>query len=150
MLPLSFNSDCLKRADLNCARKPHLTTVVHFICPLKATGVVITRTRKQGSFKSLETRKSESCCYPTLFARYPGFVRDGKRTKHSRNDTDGCKPKYSDKKLCQNHFIHQRSHLADPGGCAFQGVGLRSFASWDCGFETRGRHGCPLRLYVVK
>ena len=89
MLPLSFNSDCLKRADLNCARKPHLTTVMHFICPLKATGVVITRTRKQGSFKSLETRKSESCCYPTLFARYPGFVRDGKRTKHSRNDTDG-------------------------------------------------------------
>jgi len=27
--------------------------------------------------------------------------------------------------MCQNQFIHQKSHLADPGGRAVQGMGLR-------------------------
>jgi hypothetical protein len=30
----------------------------------------------------------------------------------------------------------------DPGGRVVQGVGLRSLAYWDCGFESRRSHGC--------
>jgi hypothetical protein len=33
---------------------------------------------------------------------------------------------------------------ADPGG-----VGLRPFACWDCGFESRLRHGCLSLVSVV-
>jgi hypothetical protein len=32
--------------------------------------------------------------------------------------------------------------LADPSGLAVYGVGLRPFACWDCGFESRRGHGC--------
>ena len=31
---------------------------------------------------------------------------------------------------------------ADPGGRAEKGVGLRSLACWNCGFESRQRSGC--------
>ena len=74
----------------------------------------------------------------------PWEHREGKSKKHSRNDTDGWKPKYSDKNMCKNHFIHQKFHLADPGCRAVQGMGVRPLASWDCGFESHGRHGCSL------
>jgi hypothetical protein len=98
-----LNSDCPARAELKCTRKPHFTTVTGFICALQATGMEITRTRTQDSFKSLETRKrSESCFLSSatdnagralLFCKVPRFRpsehREGQRTKHLRNDTDG-------------------------------------------------------------
>ena len=34
--------------------------------------------------------------------------------------------------------------FAEPGGRAVEGVGLRPFACWDCGFEFRWGHGYPL------
>ena len=36
--------------------------------------------------------------------------------------------------------------VIDSSGRAVSGVGLRSFACWNCGFESRGRHG---RRYLV-
>jgi hypothetical protein len=39
--------------------------------------------------------------------------------------------------------------LADPGGRAVQGVGMRPFACWDCGFESRRRHGYLSLVSVV-
>ena len=32
--------------------------------------------------------------------------------------------------------------VADPSGRAVQDVGLRAFACWDCGFESRRGRGC--------
>jgi len=41
--------------------------------------------------------------------------------------------------------------IADPGGRAFLGVGLRPLAGWDCGFESRRGHGfLSLVLCVVR
>ena len=40
-------------------------------------------------------------------------------------------------------------NLADPSGRAVYGVGLQSFASWDCWFETRRGHGCLSLVSVV-
>ena len=34
---------------------------------------------------------------------------------HWRNDTDREKPKYLDKKQCQRHFVHDKSHMDWPG-----------------------------------
>jgi hypothetical protein len=42
----------------------------------------------------------------------------------------------------------KKNRFADPDGCAVQGVVLRSFAFWDCGFESLRRHG-PLSLVSV-
>jgi len=39
--------------------------------------------------------------------------------------------------------------LADLRGRAGKGVGLRPLAYWDCGFETRQRHGCPSLVCAV-
>jgi hypothetical protein len=38
---------------------------------------------------------------------------------------------------------------ADPSGRAVLGVGLRPFACWDCGFESRRGHGCLFLVSVV-
>jgi hypothetical protein len=38
---------------------------------------------------------------------------------------------------------------ADPGGRAVVGVGLRPFACWDCGFESRRGHGCLALVSIV-
>jgi hypothetical protein len=38
---------------------------------------------------------------------------------------------------------------ADPSDRAFQGVGLRPLACWDCGFESRRGHGCLSVVSVV-
>ena len=40
-------------------------------------------------------------------------------------------------------------NFADPSGRAFWGVGLRPFASWDCGFESHGGHECLSVVNVV-
>jgi hypothetical protein len=37
----------------------------------------------------------------------------------------------------------------DPGGRAVLGVGLRPFACWDCGFESRRGHGCLALVNIV-
>jgi len=37
----------------------------------------------------------------------------------------------------------------DLGGCAVKGVGLRSLAFWDCGFEFLLWHGCLTLVSVV-
>ena len=39
-------------------------------------------------------------------------------------------------------FIWYRNMHADFSGRAVEGVGLRTLACWDCGFESRQRHGC--------
>jgi len=39
--------------------------------------------------------------------------------------------------------------LADPGGRAILGVGLRPLACWDCGFESRQGKGCLSLVSVV-
>jgi hypothetical protein len=39
--------------------------------------------------------------------------------------------------------------LADPSGRAVWAVGLRSFACYDCGFESSRGHGCLSLLSVV-
>jgi hypothetical protein len=39
--------------------------------------------------------------------------------------------------------------VADPSGRAVWGVGLRPFACWDCGFESRLGHGCLSLVKVV-
>jgi hypothetical protein len=36
-----------------------------------------------------------------------------------------------------------------PSGCAVLGVGLPALACWDCGFESRRRHGCLSLVSVV-
>jgi hypothetical protein len=36
-----------------------------------------------------------------------------------------------------------------PSGRAFYGVGLRSLAGWDCGFESHRGHGCLSDVSVV-
>jgi hypothetical protein len=38
---------------------------------------------------------------------------------------------------------------ADPSGRAVWGLGLRTLASWDCGFEFRWGHGCLSVVSVV-
>jgi len=37
-------------------------------------------------------------------------------------------------------FHTANSHMAGPSGLAVQGIGLRPFACWDCGFESRRQH----------
>ena len=39
--------------------------------------------------------------------------------------------------------------LADPGGCAVYGVGLKPLDCWDLGFEFRRRHKCSSVVFVV-
>jgi hypothetical protein len=39
--------------------------------------------------------------------------------------------------------------VADPSGRAVYGVGLWPLAWWDCGFESRRRHGCLSLVSVV-
>jgi len=39
--------------------------------------------------------------------------------------------------------------IADPSGCAIEGVGLMLLACWDYGFESRGGHGCLSFVSVV-
>ena len=39
--------------------------------------------------------------------------------------------------------------LAGPNSRAFSGVGLGPLACWDCGFESRRRHGCSSVVSVV-
>jgi hypothetical protein len=41
------------------------------------------------------------------------------------------------------HFI------ADAGGRAVEGVGLRPLARWNCGFESRRENGCLSLVIVV-
>jgi len=38
---------------------------------------------------------------------------------------------------------------AHPSGRADYGVGLRTLACWDCGFESRRRRGC-LSVWVLR
>jgi len=40
-------------------------------------------------------------------------------------------------------------YLADPSGRAVQGVGIRSLAGWDCGFESCWGHGSLSLVNVV-
>ena len=40
-------------------------------------------------------------------------------------------------------------YFADPGGRAVEGVGLRPFNCWDCGFESCWAHGCLAGVSVV-
>jgi hypothetical protein len=42
-------------------------------------------------------------------------------------------------------FIH-----ADPSGRAVKSVGVRPLAFWDCGFESRRKHGCLSVVSVVR
>jgi len=37
----------------------------------------------------------------------------------------------------------------DPCGHTVTGVGLRLLACWDCGFESRRGHGCPMWVLCV-
>ena len=46
------------------------------------------------------------------------------------------------------HITCYTSH-ADPSDRAVWGVGLRPFACWDCGFESRRGHGCLCLLRVL-
>jgi hypothetical protein len=46
-------------------------------------------------------------------------------------------------------FIGVLKLQADPSGRAFSGVGLRPLVWWDCGFESRWRHGCLPPVSVV-
>ena len=39
--------------------------------------------------------------------------------------------------------------MADTGSRAFESVGLRPLACWDCGFESRRWHGCRSLVSVV-
>ena len=39
---------------------------------------------------------------------------------------------------------------ADPGGHAFEGVGLRSLDYGDRGFKSRCEHGCSSLVFVVR
>jgi hypothetical protein len=55
-------------------------------------------------------------------------------------------------KLSVGLFPTLRSHMkqsADPNGRAVYGVGLRPLACWDCGIESRRRHGCLSVMCVV-
>jgi hypothetical protein len=38
---------------------------------------------------------------------------------------------------------------ADPGGRAFEGVGLRSLDYWDRGIRPRSEHGCSSLEFVM-
>ena len=48
------------------------------------------------------------------------------------------------------YTITNKMQIADSGGRAVQGVGLRPLACWHCGFESRRRHGCLSSVSVVK
>ena len=45
-------------------------------------------------------------------------------------------------RLASGGIYQALRHLAGPSGRAVSGVGLRSFARWDCGFESHRAHGC--------
>ena len=42
-----------------------------------------------------------------------------------------------------------KSFVADPGGCAVEGVGVRALACWNFVFESCRRHRCPSFANVV-
>ena len=46
-------------------------------------------------------------------------------------------------------FVVIVQQLADPSGREVEGEGLRPLACWDCGFESRWRHGCLSVVNVV-
>jgi hypothetical protein len=46
-------------------------------------------------------------------------------------------------------FTYLSNYISGPSGRAFWGVDLRSLACWDCGFESRRRHGCLSVVSVV-
>jgi hypothetical protein len=48
-----------------------------------------------------------------------------------------------------HNFIICNVYLSFPSGRAVLGVGLRPVACWDCGFESRKRHGCLSLVSVV-
>ena len=154
-----LNSECLVSTELNCFRKPHITTVTGFICPLQATGMEITHIRTYDSFKSLETRKrSESCFYPMLptmredrcllqgpqastvkvnVINISGVIQTGEK-RSTQTKTCARTTSYT-KNLTWPIPVFARSKAWHCG----------PLASWDCGFESNGRHGCPLRMCVV-
>ena len=49
----------------------------------------------------------------------------------------------------RNNCLSHENLVADPGGHAVWGVGLRPLACWDCGFKSHGRHGCLSLVSVV-
>jgi hypothetical protein len=48
-----------------------------------------------------------------------------------------------------NELIVRKLFHADASGRAVYGVGLRRFACWDCGLESRRGHGCLSLVNVV-
>ena len=51
--------------------------------------------------------------------------------------------------ICTPFIGQYRTVLAEPAGRAALGVGLRLFACWYCGFESRREHGCLSLVSVV-